>query len=55
MADTKKAPVKLLYDIWEGDGTRHYAGSVVELPLPAVKALLAEGKAQRADPLPGEG
>ena len=54
MAETKKAPVRCLYDVWDEDGTRHVAGTVADLPLPLVKALLADKKVERADPLPGE-
>lgn len=49
-----KTPVRLLYDTWDADGNRVAAGAVVELPLEAAKQLLREGKAERADPLPGE-
>lgn len=49
-----KTPVKLLYDTWDADGNRVAAGAVVELPLDAAKQLLRDGKAERADPLPGE-
>lgn len=49
-----KAPIKLLYDTWDADGNRCPAGTVVDLPLEAAKQLLAEGKGERADPLPGE-
>lgn len=51
---TVKTPVKLLYDTWDADGNRVAAGAVVELPIEAAKTLLREGKAERADPLPGE-
>ena len=47
-------PVRLLYDTWDADGVRHPSGAVVHLPLEAAKELLATGKAERADPLPGE-
>lgn len=47
-------PVRLLYDTWDADENRHPAGAVVNLPLDAAKELLATGKAERADPLPGE-
>ncbi len=52
--DEPKAPIKLLYDTWDADGNRCPAGTVVDLPLEAAKQLLAEGKGERADPLPGE-
>lgn len=47
-------PVRLLYDTWDGDGVRHPAGTEVSLPLAAAKELIRTGKAERADPLPGE-
>lgn len=47
-------PVRLLYDTWDADEKRVPAGAVVDLPLEAAKALIKDGKAERADPLPGE-
>lgn len=39
----------------EGSGNnRATAGTTVHLPIPEAKRLLAAGKAERADPLPGE-
>lgn len=52
--DTVLTPVRLLYDTWDADEKRVPAGAVVELPLEAAKQLLNDGKAERADPLPGE-
>lgn len=49
----KTAPVRLLYDVWTEDG-RLTAGSVVDLPVESAKALIAVGKADRADPMPGD-
>lgn len=49
----KTATVRLDYDVWTEDG-RHSAGSVVDLPVDQAKALIAEGKAVRADPMPGD-
>ncbi|MEY9328247.1 hypothetical protein [Sinorhizobium fredii] len=57
MADPKApklAPVKLLYDTWADDEKRIPAGTVLDLPVEAAKKLIASGKAERADPLPGE-
>lgn len=54
MAATKKTPVLLKYDWWDETGNRLRAGQVVDIPLDAAKILLSEGKAERADPLPGE-
>jgi hypothetical protein len=50
----KKTPVKLLYDVWADEGTRVPRGTVLELPVSAAKALIKDGKAERADPLPGD-
>ena len=49
------APVKLFYDYWLDEDTRLATGSVVSLPVAEAKALIAAGKAERADPMPGEG
>ncbi|WP_176536503.1 MULTISPECIES: hypothetical protein [Sinorhizobium] len=56
MADTKTTtvPVKLLYDTWAIDEERIPAGTVLDLPVKAAKILIAQGKAERNDPLPGE-
>lgn len=49
------APVKLMFDYWPDDsGNRAIAGTVVDLPISEAKRLLGEGKAERADPMPGE-
>lgn len=50
----RRATVKLLYDVWEAEDVRHEAGSTVSLPMDLAKSLLAEKKAERADPLPGD-
>jgi len=50
----KKAPIRLLYDTWADDEKRIPAGTVLEVPVSAAKELLANGKAERADPLPGD-
>ncbi|WVT75234.1 hypothetical protein QM996_09180 [Sinorhizobium chiapasense] len=55
MTEIKKSvPVRLVYDVWFRDGERTAAGAVVSLGLEEAKALIAAGKAERADPLPGE-
>jgi hypothetical protein len=55
MSETKKpVPVRLIYDVWLNDGERTPAGAVVSLALGEAKTLIAAGKAERADPLPGE-
>lgn len=47
-------PVKLFYDYWLTDGDRRKAGQILDLPVLEAKALIAAGKAERADPFPGE-
>ncbi|MDK1386814.1 hypothetical protein QN224_15495 [Sinorhizobium sp. 8-89] len=55
MSETKKSvPVRLVHDVWLNDGERTPAGTVVFLSLAEAKALITNGKAERADPLPGE-
>jgi hypothetical protein len=53
-ANPKTIPIRLLYDTWFQDDVRTQAGTVVSADLDAAKALIAEGKAERADPLPGD-
>lgn len=48
------APITLFYAFWDEDGERHEAGEVVHLPATLARALIKEGKAERADPMPGE-
>lgn len=50
----KSVPVKLLYDVWLKDDDRTPAGATLDLPVQQAKTLIAAGKAERADPLPGE-
>lgn len=50
----KTAPVRLLYDVWDAEGERQPKGKVLEMPLDDAKRLIKEGKAERADPLPGD-
>ena len=50
----KLAPILLHYDYWVNEGRREKAGQVIELPTDEAKRLIAEGKAERADPFPGE-
>ena len=55
MSEAKKpVPVRLVYDVWFHDDVRTAAGAIVSLSLDEAKALIAAGKAERADPLPGE-
>lgn len=48
------APVKTLYAYWPDADVRIEAGQIIELPLDQAKKLIADGKAERADPMPGE-
>ncbi len=59
-----RTPVKLKHDYWMKDDARDQwphpannravAGSVVSLPIADARSLIDAGKAERADPLPGE-
>ena len=49
-----KTPVKLFYDYWLTEDARALAGTVIDLPVSQAKALIAAGKAERADPFPTE-
>ncbi|ABR60659.1 hypothetical protein GOC91_23295 [Sinorhizobium medicae] len=53
-AKEKTTPVKLLYDVWAAGDRRVSKGTVLDLPVKAAKALIQQGKASRADPLPGD-
>lgn len=53
-ASKKTMPVLILFDVWDEDNKRHPAGTVTDLSIPLAKALIAEMKVERADPLPGE-
>ncbi|AWM23440.1 hypothetical protein [Sinorhizobium fredii] len=50
----KKTPIRLLYDTWAENDQRIPAGTVLDVPVSAAKELIANGKAERADPLPGD-
>ncbi len=52
--DRKLVPVKLLRDVWNEEGARLPKGGEIDLPLDFAKQLIAEGKAERNDPLPGD-
>ncbi|MGH6809857.1 MAG: hypothetical protein ACREEJ_23895 [Ensifer adhaerens] len=55
MSETKKSvPVRLVYDVWFQEGERTPSGTIVSIGLDEAKALIVAGKAERADPLPGE-
>jgi hypothetical protein len=49
-----KTPIKLLYDTWFEEDVRTAAGKVVSVPVSEAKKLISLGKAERADPLPGD-
>jgi hypothetical protein len=51
----KPAPVRLRRDYWDDEGKRHRQGTVINVDVAAAKTLIKEEKAERADPLPGEG
>lgn len=53
-AKEKTTPVRLLYDMWTADENRIKAGTVLDLPVSTAKQLISAGKAERADPLPGD-
>lgn len=47
-------PIRLMYDTWFKEDERTRAGAVVKVDVETAKRLIREGKAERADPLPGE-
>ena len=49
----KMATVRIKYDTWINE-ERIVAPAVIDLPMDYAKALLAAGKAERADPMPGD-
>jgi len=55
MADKEMlTPVKLLYAYWPAEDQRILIGFGGGSPIDTAKAMIAEGKAERADPFPGE-
>lgn len=50
----KTAPVLLKVDYWDETGARHKKGTVIDLTPTEARKLMEGGKADRADPLPGE-
>ena len=52
-ADEPAVPVTLRADAWVPD--RQKKGETLALPLSVATTLIDEGKAERADPLPGGG
>ena len=53
-AETGGVPIRLLYDMWGEDDQRVPAGTELMAPVDIAKNLIAAGKAERNDPLPGE-
>jgi len=49
----RTAPVLLHHGYWM-DGVKHARGTTIMLTPEDARRILAEGKADRADPLPGE-
>lgn len=49
-----KVQLKLLRDTWQGETRIRADGRVTEWSLADAKRLIAQGVAERADPLPGE-
>ena len=47
-------PIRLLYDVWAEDEQRVPAGTELMVPVKIAKDLIDAGKAERADPLPGD-
>jgi hypothetical protein len=52
--DEQTTPVLMLYAYWPQEDVRVEKGQVIDLPLSQAKALIAAGKAERADKFPGE-
>jgi hypothetical protein len=53
-AKEKTTPIRLLYDMWADEEKRIPAGTVLDVPVATAKQLIVAGKAERADPLPGD-
>ncbi|WP_104401825.1 hypothetical protein [Vibrio penaeicida] len=49
-----RTPIILRRDYWDESGKRHSEGAQVNVSVTTAKALIQAGKAERADPLPGE-
>jgi len=55
MTEAKKTtPIRLIYDTWFKEDERTVAGSIVEVDVATARDLIRNGKAERADPLPGD-
>lgn len=52
--EARGVPIRFLYDVWDEDERRVPAGTELEVPVKIAKDLIAAGKAERADPLPGD-
>ncbi|OCP36740.1 hypothetical protein [Ensifer sp. LC163] len=52
--ETSGVPIRLLYDVWAEDEQRVPAGTELLVPVKIAKDLIEAGKAERADPLPGD-
>lgn len=50
----KTAAVRILYDTWDENGDRQPKGAIMDMPLDVAKTMIKAGKAERADPLPGD-
>jgi len=55
LALDKPVPLRLLRDFWDDVGLRHRRGDAVKVDVETAKRLISAGKAERDDPLPGEG
>lgn len=53
-AERANVPIRLRYDCWFKADERTAAGTVLNVSIDDAKRLIANGKAERADPLPGE-
>ena len=53
-AKAQKVPLLLKYAVWDAEGTRHEPGTTLDVDVENAKTLIAEGKAVRNDPFPGE-
>ena len=47
-------PIKILYAYWPAEDVRVNAGQIIDMPIAQAKAMIAAGKAERADKFPGE-
>lgn len=47
-------PIKMLYAYWPAEDVRVEKGQIIDMPISQAKALIAAGKAERADPFPSE-